>query len=262
MDGSLADRVALITGASRGLGRAMASSFARAGADLVLVARSTREQPNRALPGTLNGAQQAASEAGARVLAIQEDLAREGAVDRIVEQTLDRFGRCDVLVHNAAVTFIGPFEQVPPSRWRAALAVNLLAPVALTHALLPGMLERGSGSVICLSSGAALADRGPLQLPYAASKAALERLSLGLQTQYGGRGVAFQCVRIDELLPTEGAAFGSPEILDQARSSPADFADAMVWLAAHGTEHGGEVLTLDPLRQLGALRSSLMSAGC
>jgi NAD(P)-dependent dehydrogenase (short-subunit alcohol dehydrogenase family) len=237
----------------------MATAFARAGADLVLVARSTRERPNRSLPGTLDEAQEAASSASARVLAIAEDLARDGAVERIVQQTLGQFGRCDILVHNAAVTFIGPFDQVPPSRWRAALSVNLLAPVALSHALLPDMLERGSGCVIHLSSGAALADRGPLQLPYAASKAALERVALGLHHQFGGRGVAFHCVRIDELIPTEGAAFGAPETLGQARSSPEDFADAMVWLTAHGQAHSGRVLTLDPMRQLGALRSSLAS---
>ncbi len=235
----------------------MALAFAGTGANLVLVARSTRDQPNRALPGTLEETAEAATQRGAKVLTIAENLAREGAAERVAEQTRERFGRCDVLVHNAAVTFIGPFLEVPPSRWRAALAVNVLAPVALSHALIPGMLERGSGCVIHLSSGAAIADGRPLQLPYGVSKAALERVALGLEGQLGGRGVAFHCVRIDEMLPTEGAVFGAPEAVSQARSSPEDFADAMVWLAARGHAHSGHVLTLGPLRELGALRSSL-----
>src|SRR5262249_54096663 len=143
---------------------------------------------------------------------------------------------------------------VPVARWNTALRVNLLAPVALTQALLPEMLARGSGCVLNLSSGAALRGASPQQLPYAVSKAGLERFTSGLHEQLGPCGVALHCVRSDEFIPTEGALFGAPEHAARARLSPADFAEAMVWLVSEGSALGGTIVSLSALRERGALR--------
>jgi 3-oxoacyl-[acyl-carrier protein] reductase len=254
---ALEGRTAVVTGATRGIGRAIAPAFAEAGADLVLVGRSSRAQPHRFLPGTLEEVEAEAARAGGRVVALRADLSRDEDLRRIAQVTAEQFGGCDILIHNAAVTFLGPFLEVPVSRWRAVLAVNLLAAVALSHALLPAMLARGAGHIVHLSSGSAQADRGPLQLPYAVSKAALERLTTGLHHQFHAQGLHASCVRIDEVIPTEGAAWGAPEVLAQARSSAADLARALVWLVSAAPDAAGRIVPLEELRARGALASSL-----
>jgi short-subunit dehydrogenase len=157
-----------------------------------------------------------------------------------------------VLVNNAAVSFVGGFLDVPARRWRAVTSVNLLAPVALIHALLPGMLERASGTVLNLSSGAAVDDVVP-QLPYACTKVGLERLTVGLHHQFGGRGVAFQCIRLDELVPTEAVTFAmGDEVLDIPTCDVDTFTAAALRLVAR-RDLSGEVLTHARLRELGLL---------
>ena len=257
MTQELAGKVALITGATRGIGREVALAFAEAGADVVLVGRSSAEQPHRFLPGTLEETAAEVQKRGAAALAVRADLSRAEDCARVVEQTLERFGRCDILFNNAAVTFIGPFLDVPASRWRAVLNVNVQAAVVLSQSLLPKMIEHGGGHIINLSSGAAVREGQPIQLPYAVSKAALERLTLGLHHQFHAQNVAVYCVRIDSVIPTEGAAWGAPEVVERAEYSTADFAAAMVWLAGQPAGSGGKAFTLGELEERGALRASL-----
>ena len=100
-------RTAVVTGATRGIGRATALALAARGFSLALIGRSTAARPNRAgLPGTLEDVAAQAAERGAAVLTLSEDLAADGASGRIAEQVLGRYGRCDVLINNAAVSFI------------------------------------------------------------------------------------------------------------------------------------------------------------
>ena len=215
--GDLDGQVVLVTGATRGIGKASAIAFAVAGARLVLVGRSTDSAPNRGgLPGTLQSVAAEATALGAEVLTVAADLADPADVQRVVDETLERYGRCDVLVNNAAVSFVGPFLEVPARRWRPVIDVNLIAPVLLTHSLLPGMLERGKGSIINVTSGAA--DTGTHaevpQLPYAASKAGMNAMSFGLADQLAGTGVAVNLLAPEVL--TEAVTFSvhDPEILE------------------------------------------------
>ena len=253
----LEGKVALITGATRGIGRGVALAYAEAGADVVLVGRSSAEQPHRFLPGTLEETAAEAQKRGAAALCVQANLGSEEDCARVVEETLGRFGRCDILFNNAAVTFIGPFLEVPASRWRAVLNVNLQAAVVLSQALLPGMIESGGGHIINLSSGAAIRGNHPIQLPYAVSKAALERLTLGLHSQFRDQNVAVYCVRIDSVIPTEGAVWGAPDVVETARYSTEDFARSMVWVATQPASSAGQVLTLGELERKGVLQPSL-----
>ena len=248
----LRGRVAVVTGATRGLGRQTALALARAGSAVVVVGRSTAASPNRLLPGTLEDTERELRDAGADVLAIPADVSNEADIERIVGATLERFGRCNLCVNNAAVSFLGPFLDVPVSKWRAALGVNLLGPVMLTQAFLPSMLEQGDGRVLNLGSGAAFSDNVE-QLPYSITKLSLERLTTGLAHQFTARGIGVNCIRIDEVVPTEAVTLHAPELQATARCTPQQFGEAAAWVLGRPSWFSGMVLTMDHLRDLGAL---------
>lgn len=256
--GSIAGKAVVVTGSTRGIGRAMALAFGRRGAAVVISGRSTDESPNRAgLPGTLQSVEAELRALGTEVLSVAADLSRPEDVERLVTTTLERFGRCDVLVNNAALSFLGPFLDVPARRWRPVVAVNLLAAVDLIHAFLPGMVERGDGRVVNFSSGSAdtrVAEPGVLQLPYSATKAAIEALSFGLADQLAGTGVSVNCVRPS--VATEAVTFHAPHLLDDPSgrwAHPEAYGEAMVWLVEQPADYTGNLLTNDDLKSLRAL---------
>jgi NAD(P)-dependent dehydrogenase (short-subunit alcohol dehydrogenase family) len=164
----LDNQVALITGAGRGIGRAIAMAFARQGADLALVARTESELEETA---------QMIRAAGHRVVAVTADVSHREYVERAVSQALETFDRVDVLVNNAGVQPpIGPLWENDADEWMRAVAVNLFGPMLCIKAVLPGMMERKRGKIVNLSGGGATGPR-PNFGAYAASKAALVRLT-------------------------------------------------------------------------------------
>jgi NAD(P)-dependent dehydrogenase (short-subunit alcohol dehydrogenase family) len=193
-------RTVLVTGPTRGVGRGIADAFARRGDGLVLVARSTDASPNKVgLPGTLESVSTELRALGSsEVLSITADLAHLEEVERVVQEVQAAWGTPDVLVNNAAATFIGLFLDIPVSRWKTALGLNLLAPVALIHGFLPDMLARDSGRIINITSAAArtreIASSDVPQLSYAASKAALDSFSYGLMRDLASTGIALDLV--------------------------------------------------------------------
>ena len=249
-EGTRAGRTIVITGATRGIGRALALRLAGPRVRLVLAGRSTEARPDKRLPGTLEQTARRAREAGADVdiravnLADSDEAASFAAW--LAEQPVD------VLVNNAAISYVGQFVDVAAHRWSRAFAVNLLAPVSLTQSVLSGMLERGDGLVLNVGSGAAHVDPVP-QLPYSTSKLALERLTTGLAAQIPDRGVVIALVRIDELVVTEAARHSAPQLITDDALSADDFATAMQWVIDHPQGLHGRVLTLAQLRELGAL---------
>jgi citronellol/citronellal dehydrogenase len=198
---------------------------------------------------------------GVPVEMVPADLSNEEDVARVVATTLERFGRCDILVNNAAVSFVGPFLEVPARRWRPVFAVNLLAPVMLAQGFLPGMIERGGGSIVNVSTGAVL-ERDPgattsavHQLPYATTKAGLERLTLGLAAQFAAASVNVNCLRIDETVGTEATEWhlaNSPHSY-RSPSTSDDVGRAIAWLAMQPPSFTGRVLGMEEMRALGAL---------
>lgn len=177
----LTGKVALVTGGGRGIGRSAAIELARRGAAVAVTARSEAE---------LAEAAEAVRQAGGRALMVAADLADRRAAGEIVARVRRELGPIAILVNNAAMA--GPYGktwEVEPDGWERALAVNLVAPFRLSHAVLPGMREAGWGRILNISSGAA---RNPLvgTAPYSLTKAALDMLTRQIAAELGEGGIS------------------------------------------------------------------------
>jgi NAD(P)-dependent dehydrogenase (short-subunit alcohol dehydrogenase family) len=244
--------VALVTGASRGIGRQLAADLAAAGYDVVCAARSTAARPGR-LPGTLEEAAAAVQAAGRRALAAPLDVRDEGAVAELVERIYSEWGRCDLLVNNAAVAPEKPALEDTPKRWRLAVDVNLNGPFHLIWHLAPRMAAAGSGRVINVSSGAA-------KLPefrrpgYTVTKAALESLTKCMGFELRERKVAVNCLRLEVPVWTEGFAATLEDPGAFGFEDPVIMSDAVLWMARQPLTWTGEIVTIGELRARGAVR--------
>jgi NAD(P)-dependent dehydrogenase (short-subunit alcohol dehydrogenase family) len=176
----LAGKVAVVTGAGRGIGRAAALALAQKGADVVLTARNSTE---------LLEVKNAVEELGRKALVIALDLSQPSFPGNITSKIEAELGPVDILINNAGVA--GPFGsswELDPEEWEKALRVNLVAPFWLAQAVLPQMLKKGWGRIINVSSGAA---RNPIERggPYSVSKAGLDMLTRQLAVELAGTGV-------------------------------------------------------------------------
>ena len=248
---SLRGAVAIVTGASRGIGRKIALSLAADGASVVCAARSTAAAPSK-LPGTLDETVQEIETAGGRAIAVACDVSQEEQVIEMTERVLAELGRIDLLVNNAAVNVMTPFAETPMKRWDLVLNVNLRGTVACTQAVLPSMLERGSGRIINVSSGAVADAEITARLgiiPYAVSKAAVEMLTETLALELQPRGIAVNCLRIESAIATEGARLMNPDIDSSDWEEPAAAAESIRWLATRELSYTGHVVTMSDVRQ-------------
>jgi 3-oxoacyl-[acyl-carrier protein] reductase len=157
----LSGQVALVTGASRGIGRATAEIFSSKGAKTVLVARN---------PGPLNELAASLSDGGAGALAIAADVAVEADVQRVVDQTLETFGRIDILVNNAGLISFGHVADIDPSEWARVIGANLTGAYLCSRAVASAMVEREYGRIINISSVSAQTGGVSGGVHYASSK--------------------------------------------------------------------------------------------
>ncbi len=194
---TLAGQVAIVTGASRGIGKQVAIELGRRGAAVVVAAR-TVEQHGR-LPGTIGETVGLIESAGGRALAVQADMADAGDLGRLVDAANENFGRIDILVNNAAATATKtwglPLVDLTREDWIAQYDVNLHAPYTLMRAVVPLMAEHGGGRIINLTTGAHGGDDAPapgipVPLAYPSSKAALDQLCKSVAPQLQQYGVA------------------------------------------------------------------------
>ena len=244
----LQDQVAVVTGASRGIGRAIAIDLARAGADVVVTARSSEGAPSK-LPGTIEDTARAVEALGRRALAVPMDVSKEEQVAEMAQRTLDTFGRCDILVNNAGISFPAPFHQTPLKRWDLVLNVNLRGPVMCMQAFLPHMMERRSGRIINVSSF--LAEMLlPGMLSYSVSKIALETLSRGVAEEMKPYNVAVNALRIELNIATEGWTFLNPGMDLSGWEKPEAASEVMLWMAQQPTSWTGHVITIGEIRRL------------
>jgi NADP-dependent 3-hydroxy acid dehydrogenase YdfG len=174
MDLDLKDKVVAVTGASSGIGEAIAVACADAGARVSLAAR--REDRIAGLAERLGG------------LAVATDVGDEGQARAFVERTESELGRVDVLVNNAGVMLLGPIAGAPTEEWRRMVHANVFGVLYCTHAALPGMLERGSGTIVNMSSVAGRFARAGSGV-YNLTKFGVNAFSESLRQEVTGRGV-------------------------------------------------------------------------
>lgn len=238
-------RVAFVTGASRGIGRASAIALAEQGFDVVVTARTVREgeaADGRPIPGSIETTAAEVEGRGRRALPIRLDLLDTASLRSAVAETLERWGHIDVLLNNAI--YVGPanmqhVQNLELAEVRRLFEANVLAQLDLTQQVLPGMLARRSGLVIDVVSGAALQDppapasRGGWGFAYAASKAALLRLAGVLAVEHAGSGVRF--VNLEPgFVMTEAMKLNDPDgaLQKYAVAAPMSVpASVIAWLA-------------------------------
>ncbi len=211
--GLLDGTVAIITGASRGIGAGIAQRFAAEGAAVALVAR-TVEPGSSHLAGSLRETVDAIEATGGRAIAIAADLADpDFDAVALVQHVEQQLGPVDVLVNNAAACFYLPWDTVSPRRYAVMFAANVDAPWRLSTAVLPGMRDRGTGRIVNISTMVTERPVGPPFTPfhaehgatlYGASKAALERMSTGLAAEVHRHGIAVNVVSPVAAVATPG----------------------------------------------------------
>jgi NAD(P)-dependent dehydrogenase (short-subunit alcohol dehydrogenase family) len=247
--------VALVTGASRGIGKAIAVHLAQSGFDVAITARTVNEGEQRehsstlsrsdtsALPGSLSATADLVAAAGVRSLVMPADLTDRTSVAVAAAAVLSEWGRVDVLVNNGR--YIGPghmdrFIDTGLDLLDLHLEANVMAPLTLIKAVLPGMLERGSGCIFNLTSGAgwhdppAAAGDGGWGMGYATSKGALHRVAGLLHLEIAGRGVLVANINPGFVATERIAQDMGSHGFDASRGAPPDVVGAVVaWLAAN-----------------------------
>jgi NADP-dependent 3-hydroxy acid dehydrogenase YdfG len=207
MAGPLAGRVALITGASSGIGEGAALALAQAGAAVALSARRADR---------LEALAQRIAAAGGQAIVLPGDVADESVATRAVEETAERLGRLDILVNSAGVVAPGGVENADTAYWRQVIEVNLLATLYTCKAAIPLMKAQGAGDIINISSTAGRRAAGAFG-PYSASKFGLTAMTEGLRQEVGGYGIRV-CILEPGATTTEVAeSIREPKVRDAMR---------------------------------------------
>ena len=244
--GKLTGKVAVITGASRGIGQAIAELFAAEGAKVVCAAR-TLHDGDHPLEGSLTTTVAGIKAAGGEAIGVAVDVSTETDCLRLIEEARAAFGPIDILVNNAAANAYIPTKDYPTNRWVRNFAVNVHAPFILSKAVLPDMIAKGAGAIINISSGAAIGPgRGPYPdqtvrggVLYGATKAALERMTQGLAQEVSGYGgITVAAFSPSQVVPTPGTVFHKlvTGMDDPKGEPPSMMANAALLLATEPAE--------------------------
>jgi citronellol/citronellal dehydrogenase len=213
--GTLDGKTVVVTGASRGIGAEIARVFAKEGGKVVCAARTLKEG-DHPLEGSLQKTVSDIKEAGGEAEPVTVNISLPEDCERLFAETHELYGKVDVLVNNAALTYFIPVRDYPINRWMRSWSVNFHAPFILSQLALEDMISTGSGSIVNISSGAAIGPgRGPYSnVPsnpggtcYGAEKAALERFTQGLAQEVYGDGISVTCVSPSQVVPTPGTVF-------------------------------------------------------
>jgi 3-oxoacyl-[acyl-carrier protein] reductase len=248
MDLGLAERVALVTGSSQGIGRATAGLLAREGARVAVTYRNHRDKAEAAAADIRS--------AGGDALVVFLDLADDASISGAVEAILARWGRLDILVNNAVQWgtrvpgSIPPFEELPAAEWRAILRANIEGHYLAIQAAVPAMRRRGWGRIVNVSSGLAR-DGMPGGSPYTAAKSALHGMTRTLYKELAPAGILVNVVMAGLTLTDRAREVLPPALLERAAESspirrlpgPAEVAATIAFLvSAANTTVNGEIL--------------------
>ena len=213
--GRLDARVAIIPGATRGIGSEIARLFAAEGSSVICAARTLHEGDHQ-LEGSLEKTVGEIREAGGEATSVAVNISLPEDCEQLVQAARDTYGTVDVLVNNAALTYYYPIKDFPVNRWMRSWAVNFHAPFLLSKLVLEDMVRRGSGSIINISSGSAVGPgRGPYPdttadgggACYGAEKAALERFTQGLAIEVYDNGISVTSLAPSQVVATPGTVF-------------------------------------------------------
>lgn len=184
---SLEGRVAIVTGASRGIGKACALALAKRGCDIVVAAKT--ETPDPRLPGTIHDTAKEVEALGRRALALSVDVRDDAKVEDMAKQTLDRFGRIDILINNAGALWWRPVLETPAKRFDLVMGVNARAAFLCARACLPAMIERQWGHIVNMSPPIDLRPV-PGRVAYFISKYGMTLIAHGLAEEVKEHNVA------------------------------------------------------------------------
>jgi citronellol/citronellal dehydrogenase len=255
--GSMEGHIALVTGASRGIGERIAQRFAEEGAAVVLVARTAEPGASR-LPGSLDEVVARIRDRGGRAEAVAADLTDPEDVESLVARAEEALGPVDTLVNNAGVNFYGPALDVTAKKYALMFQMMVHTPFRLCQLAVPGMVERGRGWVLNVTSKQARHPIGPPYpewasdgcTPYAMCKSALDRLTTGLAAELEGTGVSVNALGTSGLVMTPGVAAVSPHTPENVPVEPDDaMPEAALRLcsAAPGTVTGRIAYSMESL---------------
>lgn len=245
---SFEGKCVIVTGASRGIGAAIATELGRRGANVVCTARASAANPLR-LPGTVDETARAVTEAGGTGVAVPCDLTSDDDITRLFDVTLDRFGRLDMLVNNAAVSFGGDLD-IPLKRFDVLMRVNVRAPLLATRLARPHLAAAPDGGRILNVGSVTATGYFPTMLTYGMSKAALEHLTVTSAAVLAPDGIAVNCYRIDVQVASEGYVMNAPDADHSTWADTATAADGAVWMLSQPTDWTGRVVPMLALAEV------------
>jgi 3-oxoacyl-[acyl-carrier protein] reductase len=254
MDLGLKDKIALVTAASRGLGKAAARALAQEGARLCISSRSEKIH---------NAAEEISKAGGQEVLALKSDLSKAEEISSLVEFTLDRFGRIDILIINAGGPPPGNFLSFKPEDWEGAIELTLMSAVRLCYAVVPHMIERGEGSIVATQS---LSVKQPIENLILSNSIRMAVIGLmkSLSNELGPQGIRVNSInpgwtrtgRVDQLLADRAKRGNTSEDEEAAKiavevplgrmGTVEEYGRAIAWLASPAASYiHGHALMFD-----------------
>jgi citronellol/citronellal dehydrogenase len=247
---TLENKVALVTGASRGIGEYVALHFAKAGAAVAIAAR-TEEVKDPRLPGTIHSVAAAIKDAGGKAIGVKMDMREPESIAEGVKATVDAFGRLDIIVNNAAILVPGSIESIQPRHIDLIWQVDLRGPILLMREAIPHLRAAGGGHIINVSSRAAVFP-GPGPYPvgrrggsfYGMIKAGLERLSQGLAMELQDDRIAVNVLSPQGRIRTPGNVFAENDPANPNLDfEPADLmGKAARWICEQPATFTGHIL--------------------
>jgi NAD(P)-dependent dehydrogenase (short-subunit alcohol dehydrogenase family) len=252
----LKGKVAIVTGSSRGIGKAIALALAREGAHIIVAART--EQKSRLIAGTLHETVEAIEALGGTALPVKTDVANERDVENMINKTVHQFQRIDILVNNAATNRPALFKNTSLSSWDEIIKVNVQGTVVCTHFVLPVMIQQRSGHIINISSVAAdkLHHEPMTGLAYDVSKAAINRFTRGLADELKPYTIGVNALAPDNT-ETEGWSFLNRSVDTSGWARPELWGSFAVFVATQDpSTFTGKILTEDDLRKESLKRDS------